>query len=130
MMWITPLLVATSAAVSCDVVHRDLVISNCHCQLRALQASHLLFSCLQVRAHDLSTRDDMVLQDVCQITACKKLLCSDVLFTVTLPSATVTGSSEPCRFPTFCSPAFKSVLRTLAPGMTWYFRMSARSSRA
>ncbi len=39
-MWITPLLVATSAAVPCAVVHRDLVISNCHCQLGALQASH------------------------------------------------------------------------------------------
>ena len=53
MMWITPLPVATSAAVSRDVVHRALVLGNRHCQHRALQASHLQLSRLQVRAHDL-----------------------------------------------------------------------------
>ena len=77
MMWITPLPVATSAAVSCDVVHRGLVISNCHCQLGALQASHLQLSCVQVRAHDLNNRDDMVLYRVSQILAYEKLLCRD-----------------------------------------------------
>ena len=53
MMWITPSLEATSAAVTCDVVHRDLVLGNRHYPLGALQASHLQLSRFQVRAHDL-----------------------------------------------------------------------------
>ena len=52
MMWITPLLVATSAAGTCDVVHRDLVHGNRHYPLGALRASHLRFSRPQVRAQD------------------------------------------------------------------------------
>ena len=75
MLWITPLLVVTSAVVPCDVVHRDLVNSNCHCQLGALQAptSALL---PQVRAHALSNRADMVLHRVCLNLASEKLFCS------------------------------------------------------
>ncbi len=77
MMWITPLLVSTSAAVPVTSFTVILPSANVTVQLRAPQASHLPFSCLRVSAHSLSPRDDMELQDVCQSLACKELLRGD-----------------------------------------------------
>ena len=87
-------------------------------------------SAFNSHAHGLSTRDDMVLQDVCQTIACKKLFCSDTSFTVPLPSVTVIVSSKSCRLLTFCSHATKAMFMSLALGMTGYLRMSTRPTCA
>ena len=57
---------------------------------------------------------------VTPLLALTSVAVTEASFTVTLPLATVTVSSEPSRLPTFCTPAFRSPLTTLAPATTWH----------
>ena len=77
MMWITPLPVATSAAASCDVVHRDLALATVTVSSEPCRPPTFSSPASKSVLMILSNRDDMVLRRVFQILACEKLLSSD-----------------------------------------------------